>query len=323
MMMSCRKRQGERRSGFGAVILWFSAAVLMGGLAAPWVWSLAIFLGRSFPALSFLRDTELTATASRCVLLAVLLLMTPVVRWAGLGGIPLLWGPWTRGAWRQGGGGWISGATASAAVAAVGVAVGAYTVRAGRAVGAEFLLRLGGFLLAGIAVAVIEETIFRGGMYRLLRGSHGFQIAALVSSLVYSAVHFAKPWPPVMPVNADWLAGLKLLQYMFGEPWRWHDGFMFLTIFFLGVFLCATYEATGRLYLPAGAHAGIVFVMKVVRFLLDRDRTVAPVLFGPSAGIVKAPAATIMAVLLAAGVVGVLRFSHAPSGRNAGASLSS
>ena len=321
--MSRGTGKGGLRTGFAPVIVWLSAAMLIGALAAPWAWSLAIFLGRSYPGLSFLRDTQLTATASRCVLLAVLLLMVPVVRWSGLGGITLLWGPWVKGGWRQAGGGWITGAVASAAVAAAGLVVGAYTVRTGRAMGGEFLLRLGGFLLGGVMVAVIEESVFRGGVYRLLRGSHGFGVAVLASSLVYSAVHFAKPCPPVIPVHADWLAGLKLLPYMFGEPWRWHDGFMFLTIFFLGVFLCAAYETTGRLYLPAGAHAGVVFVMKVVSFLLDRDRTVAPVLFGPSAVIVKAPAATIMAISLAAAAVWLLRHGHAPSERNTGTSLPS
>jgi len=49
------------------------------------------------------------------------------------------------------------------------------------------------FLLAGIAVAIVEETFFRGGVQGALQRATNLPVAIVLASAVYSIVHFLKP----------------------------------------------------------------------------------------------------------------------------------
>ena len=48
-------------------------------------------------------------------------------------------------------------------------------------------------LLAGLAVAIVEETFFRGLMYRAVDRESGFVAAAWCTAIVYAAIHFFSP----------------------------------------------------------------------------------------------------------------------------------
>jgi len=82
-----------------------------------------------------------------------------------------------------------------------------------------------------VAAPVVEETIFRGGLYGGLRRRCSLPAAALVSSAVFAAVHLN--WASFLPVTA------------------------------LGAVLCVVYERTGSL-LPAMAAHGIFNLVTAV-----------------------------------------------------------
>jgi len=301
--MSHSRRTGERHAGFSLVLAWLGGAILAGALAAPWVWRALLWIGRRWRPAAALRDLQLADIAARAVLLAVIVLAFPVMRWA-TGRSPLhLWRGGLQDFFRHTLWGWLLGAVSVGVVAAAGALGGAYYLDPPGMPAIGLAIRCTGFLAGAILVAAVEETIFRGGIFGLLRSRYRFWTAAGVGSLIYSAVHFAKPQPAAVPVYGGWDEGLRLIGSVFAGPWQWHDGFAFVTLFCLGVVFCIAYECTGRLYLAAGLHAGIVFAVKVTRLLLDRRSAVLPVFFGPSTSLVKAPAATVLALgLLAAAV---------------------
>lgn len=70
------------------------------------------------------------------------------------------------------------------------------------------------FVLVAVFPAIVEELLYRGVLYRYLRG-HGVQFAAIVSSAIFGLIH------------------MNFLQFFFAS--------------FMGVVCCYIYEATGKL----------------------------------------------------------------------------
>jgi membrane protease YdiL (CAAX protease family) len=87
-----------------------------------------------------------------------------------------------------------------------------------------------------VAAPVVEETIFRGGLYAGLRRRWSLPAAALISSAVFAAVHLN--WASFLPVTA------------------------------LGVALCVVYERTGSLLPAMVAHGIFNLVTAVAVFAL-------------------------------------------------------
>jgi membrane protease YdiL (CAAX protease family) len=112
--------------------------------------------------------------------------------------------------------------------------------------------------LTAVIVAVLEEFIFRGTLFGILRKVWRWPKALLLSSAVYALVHFIKKTNFVGPVQA-W-SGLELLPRMFqlgptGVP-------MFLALFLAGSILALAYQRTGTLFFSMGLHAGWIFWLK-------------------------------------------------------------
>lgn len=70
------------------------------------------------------------------------------------------------------------------------------------------------FITVAVFPAVVEELLYRGVLYRYLRG-HGVQFAAITSSIIFGLIH------------------LNFLQFFFAS--------------FMGVVCCYIYEATGKI----------------------------------------------------------------------------
>ena len=70
------------------------------------------------------------------------------------------------------------------------------------------------FVLVAVFPAIVEELLYRGVLYRYLRG-HGVQFATIVSSAIFGLIH------------------MNFLQFFFAS--------------FMGVVCCYIYEATGKL----------------------------------------------------------------------------
>lgn len=120
---------------------------------------------------------------------------------------------------------------------------------------------LGG-LLAGLGVAIVEETFFRGAMYGAVERESGVRLAAWSTAIVYSAVHFlARAKVPADEVAAD--SGLRLLGGAlahFADPLPVLDSF--LTLVIVGLLLAHVRRRTGAVAGGIGLHMGWVFVIK-------------------------------------------------------------
>ena len=111
---------------------------------------------------------------------------------------------------------------------------------------------------SAVAVAVVEEWLFRGLFLGLwLRVSRPWA-ACVGTSLVFAFVHFLAPPPGYQVADPTsvwagfrWLGGILL---HFTDP-----GFIaadFLTLFGIGVVLAGARLRTGGLWLPVGLHFG-------------------------------------------------------------------
>lgn len=117
-------------------------------------------------------------------------------------------------------------------------------------------------LAAGFGVAVLEETFFRGVMYRAIERESGFVLAAWGTTLVYAAIHFfARNKIPADEVAVD--SGLRLLVGSLGNfanPLPVLGSFF--TLVFVGLLLTFVRRRTGAVAAPIGLHMGWVAVMK-------------------------------------------------------------
>jgi membrane protease YdiL (CAAX protease family) len=117
-------------------------------------------------------------------------------------------------------------------------------------------------LLAGLFVAVIEETFFRGLMYRAVSRESGFAAAAACTAVVYAALHFlARARIPADEV--EWTSGLELLGATLGNlvhPLAVVDSFTALVL--VGLLLALVRRRTGAIAACIGLHMGWVCVIK-------------------------------------------------------------
>ena len=117
------------------------------------------------------------------------------LKWSGLAdlskwGLPAMPGRATR----IGRGCWLGMGTL-AVLLLIGWAGRAYTIRVPPF--GTLLYTVVWYAIGALIVGLFEETIFRGGIFGSLRRCSGYWSAAIVSSLFFAAVHFARPSPPM------------------------------------------------------------------------------------------------------------------------------
>ena len=282
----------------GALLLLAGAAVFGGALVAPWIHRALVAVGRSYGGLAALRDLPFERVAGRCAQAILLLGLVPAFRWGGL----CRWADLGLSPGRTGGqdlvAGFLAGVAMILGVGLAGWGLGVYQ--------AGSLARLPGvvlFLPAALAVACLEEILFRGGVYRSLRVMGGVWPAALASSLVFSAVHFAAPVPTVGVAHAHWDSGLRLIPDTFRMVHASHHYFPFMvTLLLMGIALCLLAERRGSLYPVIGLHAGWIWALRGMAKAFERDPGRWPTIFGAGDQLAKGYAAAAAMVLLVLGL---------------------
>lgn len=114
---------------------------------------------------------------------------------------------------------------------------------------------------AALLVSLMEELLFRGGIFGGLRRAGGFRLAAAVSSVIYALVHFFQR--PAPPDFVDAFTGFQMLARMsvgFLDLSAMVPGFFNLAL--AGLILSAVRERTGALWVSIGLHAGWIFWLK-------------------------------------------------------------
>jgi membrane protease YdiL (CAAX protease family) len=126
---------------------------------------------------------------------------------------------------------------------------------------------LAGGMLSGLAVALIEETFFRGAMHTAVERDSGPVLAIASTAVIYSAVHFlGRHRIAAADVHAG--SGLDLLAgslASLAQPLAIVDAFLCLAA--VGVLLGLVRQVTGNIAACIGLHAAWVTVIALTRRL--------------------------------------------------------
>ena len=154
-------------------------------------------------------------------------------------------------------------------------------------------------LLAGILIALIEETFFRGALQYGMRRSSSFVTTAVCTALLYAAVHFLHPPALSEGTIVDWNSGWQMLMGMFHS---YKDiaviADSLIALFIAGLFLSMVRERTGNIALCIGIHAGWVLTIKMTKEVTSLA-TDSPAVFlvGSYDNIIGWAAAAVLAVM--------------------------
>lgn len=160
------------------------------------------------------------------------------------------------------------GVAGMAAIVAIMTGLGLLDwTQASTATGAKLTKIVFNRLLSGLAVGFIEETMLRGVMFAAIQRESGTKAAIVLTSVIYSAVHFLASYH----IAADQVtshSGLDLLAgtlNWFSRPLDMADAF--LCLFAVGMVLAMIRARTGNIAAGVGLHAGWVWVMLIAHEL--------------------------------------------------------
>lgn len=234
---------------------YLAAVIVLGALLAPPLYWAAHWLA-GYGIFPVLAEFKFQKFFNRAALLSALLLLWPSVRALRIGGWRDL-GIAPDPRWRQHLlAGFIIAGAAVALLAAAYLYLGIYRVRP-EVVWGKFAV----IALSAVAVAVLEETLFRGAILGLLRRSLGPVGALFWVTALFAIVHFLKPDESYDPQTIGWLSGFELIPHtfhQFAEPMTLLAGFT--TLFVLGGLCGAAALRTRALWMSIGLHAGVVLV---------------------------------------------------------------
>ncbi len=249
-----------------ALLLAYLVLVFLGGaLVAPWLYFLVQQIAEHFPALQKLANNPFHRFVNRSLMVLAVLGLWPLVRWMGIGSWAEAGFKRTGNAGRQAGKGFATGFASLAVVGALLLLAGARSFNLDHSP-AQLARHLLNATTAAVAVAILEELLFRGVLFGGLRKAHSWKVALVASSVVYAWVHFMSKPPP--PEEINWATGLVVLGQMMRGLADWQV-FMpaFLNLTVAGMILALAYRVTGALYFSIGLHAGWIFWLKTFAFL--------------------------------------------------------
>ena len=121
--------------------------------------------------------------------------------------------------------------------------------------------------IGAMLTAVIEETLFRGGLYSALAVGTGHGGAILLSALIFAGAHFLDPTYRPLASEVEWSSGFAVLSSSLkgfsGKPW-WDS---FLALWVTGLLLAIIRWRTGSIAIAIGMHAGWVVAIRVTKKL--------------------------------------------------------
>jgi len=244
-----------------AILVYGVAVILLGALLAPWLFWLVQWLAAHVDALASWTRHPFKRIFNRSLLIVALIGLWPLLRSIGYRTWSEFGYPRRAAWWRQILVGFALGIVSLAVAALVG----------GRGVhwGDVTPGLVGKLLATALAVGVIEETFFRGGLQGgLQRGMH-WVVALVIASVIYSAVHFLKPTGvKLAPDEVTWASGFTCLEQIVSKSFARPEVLSgFVTLLLAGWVLGWAFIKSGALYLPIGLHAGWVLSNELVREL--------------------------------------------------------
>ncbi len=136
-------------------------------------------------------------------------------------------------------------------------------------------------LISGLVVALFEEIICRGILFRVCLRWWNFWTAAIMSSTIFAFAHFISPSPGAFDAPTPLLTAWEVYLDFFINLGRVEMFWLrFVNLTLLGMVFCAFLRATGSVWLGIGAHAGWVWVLKLAQDLTDINRQGQSIWFG-------------------------------------------
>jgi uncharacterized protein len=257
----CRPRRPIR-----LLLIYFTVVFLGGALLAPWLYWLAQWQASHASGFYSLAANPFHRFLDRALLGLAVLGLWPLLRGCGLK------------SWRDVGfirpgrpgpdilKGFALGWASLAGVAVLALTCGASSFLQTHSA-AEVFRHLLNATWAAVVVAILEELIFRGALFGILRQAMPWPAAMIASSAVYSAVHFIRSADTALPVQ--WFSGLTVLWGLLSH----HPPLIpkFFTLWLAGWILALCYQRTGALYFSIGLHAGWIFWLKSYSFLFRQS----------------------------------------------------
>lgn len=263
-----------------AIVLLFTVPLLLGVAIAPYVFNGLRELGEITDAIPKLTDGKFERVANRCVLFVTLCIIVPVLRMTGLAAQVKQGLKRTPSRLRELRTSLIIGCLSMIIIYGAGTWLGAYYMGTKYHGIGPFMLKFTEYLIGTIFIGLFEEVFFRGFIFGALRSRAGFVKALIISSIIFSGIHFLRPDYPTDIEHATWSTGFEILPYMF-EKFVWPRDLLFAaSLFVMGLALATFYEKRGNLYFIIGLHGGWVLAMRTGSYLLDRDNDVMFYLFG-------------------------------------------
>lgn len=281
----------------GILLLWFASVLLAAALLAPWAFHLGQWASGEISFLKSLGAQPFHRYLNRCLLLVALAGLWPLARALQLTNaqaVGLAWVPFSRRALGFG----LAAGFGSLLVAAVLMSlagVRSFNFSHAPPVLLELAVKA---TLSAVAVAVLEELFFRGVVFGALRQSLSVPAAIVVSSVIYSALHFLARVEHNGPVG--WASGLTLVPAMLAgivAPASLAPAGLTLAVG--GAVLALAYQRTGNLWFAIGLHAGWVFWLKVFKTVTSPGAQPANAFWGTEKLLDGWLALLVMVVLLA------------------------
>jgi hypothetical protein len=242
-----------------SLLVYFVLVFVGGALLAPWLYWFALDLAAHSPLFERLASNPFPRFIGRSLLGVSLLGLWPLLRSCRMS-------HWRDVGLKVGGRsladvafGFLLGFGSLACVALLAVSLGGRSFNTAHS-SAQIIEHVLSAALVAIIVSILEELVFRGALFGLLRKALSWPGALVLSSAVYALAHFLQKADP--PLHIDWSSGLALLPKMFQPAVP-----AVFTLFVAGAILALAYQRTGTLFFSMGLHSGWIFWLKFYGFL--------------------------------------------------------
>jgi uncharacterized protein len=252
------------------LLIYLAASVVLAALIAPLLfWSAQAVAAHG--VVPFIVSVDFESFFHRSLLIALLVLLWPFLRWARVRRLhDLALEPnrhWTRDL----SAGFLLAAAPLLCCGAVLLALHFFSPRG--TINWFALAKVAG---AAVVVPIIEETFFRGLVLGLLLRSGHKYMSIFATSALFSVVHFLKA-PERTSTIVTWGSGFNSIAHSFSQfsnPML--VGAALTTLFLIGWIMADGRVRTRSLWLPMGLHAGWIFASGVFNRLAHHGVVILP-----------------------------------------------
>jgi membrane protease YdiL (CAAX protease family) len=248
-------------SSLGKIFLYLITVILAGALAAPQAWHLIQMLPSEllYGLAGQVQGMPFHRYLSRSLQVSAIILLWPLLRSLRIRSLAEFGIVRNPRPWRDLGAGVVAGAFCLALLLPVLLLTGAFTPHAMWY--SELLRAVPRVLATAVFVALMEEFLFRGVLLGFLRQVMIPPVAVVVSSAIFSAIHFLNlPPGSASDPSPHWWSGLAMLAAIGGAlPSFPILALAFLTLFAAGIILGWLTVRTGSLHAAIGLHAFWIF----------------------------------------------------------------